>query len=139
MTYDSIKRPEEKPSITSIPNIKTKWFCFMSVGSNRIACRERSCHCLRCLVAGSRAHLLPRTGLSKTVTHKSTAHIHTHQCIHTCTGPKKCLNYETCGPWRIYTVIPDDKEWDKLITFLNTEGRNEEQRWNDYCGCYDQR
>ena len=55
------------------------------------------------------------------------------------TGPKRCLNYETCGPWRIYTVVPDDKEWDRVIAFLNEEGRNEEQRWNDYCGCYDQR
>ena len=141
MTYDPIDRPEEKPSITSIPNIKTKWFCFMSVGSNRIACRERSCHCLRCLVAGNRAHLLPKTGLSKTVTQSQ----HTHQLIthtsttHSHTGPKKCLNHETCGPWRIYTVVPDDKEWDRVIAFLNEEGRNEEQRWNDYCGCYDQR
>ena len=120
----------------AIPNIKTKWFCFMSVGSDKIACRERSCHCLHCLAAGNRVHLLPKTGLSHIVT-LIQKHTLTHS--YALTGPKACLNYDTCGPWRVYTVIPNDKEWDRLIAFLNAEGRNETKRWNDYCGCYEER
>ena len=41
----------------------------------------------------------------------------------------------------MYTVLPNDDEWDKLIKILEKEGRNEQGRWNDYeyCGCYDER
>ena len=137
MTYDPIKRPAQQPAISFIPNIKTKWFCFMSVGSNRITCRERSCYCLRCLVAGKRVHLLPKTGLHED---RRLTHEHTHIPHPSHTGPKTCLNYDTCGPWRMHTVLPNDDEWDKLIKILEKEGRNEQGRWNDYYyGCYDER
>ena len=108
---DPIKRPESKPQICSIPGMKTRWFCFMPVGSNRIATRERSCHCAPCRDAG---HHVYRIG-------------------------RKCMNYDTCGPWRVFTVKPNDDEWDRVIAFLTKEGKNTTGRWNDYCGCYAER
>ena len=49
------------------------------------------------------------------------------------------MNYDTCGPWRVFTVKPNDEEWDRVISFLTKEGKNTTGRWNDYCGCYAER
>ena len=52
---------------------------------------------------------------------------------------RKCMNYDTCGPWQVFTVKPNDEEWDRVIAFLVKEGKNITGRWNDYCGCYAER
>ena len=39
----------------------------------------------------------------------------------------------------VFTVKPNDEEWDQVINFLTKEGKNTTGRWNDYCGCYVER
>ena len=31
---------------------------------------------------------------------------------------RKCLNYDTCGPWRVFTVKPNDEEWDRSVRIV---------------------
>ena len=113
---DPIPRDDIKPDVRSIHGIKTTYFCFMSIGRGRIACRYRSCFCDVCLEVGRKSYLLGR----------------------------RCDGYETCGSWKHVRMYVDDEEWDSLIQLLRDEGGkgngyNRTGKWNDYCGCYHQR
>ena len=47
------------------------------------------------------------------ISHVHMQHTHEHTHVHTHTGPMSCMNYDTCGPWRLFTVDPNDEEWDR--------------------------
>ena len=107
-----IDRDVPKPEVRRIPGIKTKFFCFLTVGiGNRIACRRLSCFCDPCVEAGPDVYLLG----------------------------SRCENYETCGPWELHFINENDDEWSQLIDLLRKEGYNETGEHNDYCGCYVER
>ena len=102
-----IIRPDETPNVLPINGIKTKYFCFMRISHNEIASRKFSCDCPPCIKAGSNVW---RIG-------------------------KQCENFDMIGPWKHHQVLPDDGTWRRIYSYLETEGRNIDNVWNDVCGC----
>jgi Zn-finger protein len=100
-------RPDEVPNVTSISGIKKKYFCFMRISHNEIGARKFSCDCQPCMAAGANAWNLG----------------------------KKCENFDKIGPWKRHRVLPDNGTWRRIYDYLENEGRNVDEMWNDVCGC----
>ena len=109
---DPVDRTQAKPDVRIVAGIRNDYFCFLTLGKGRIACRRRSCFCTTCMKQGKLRH---RIG-------------------------KRCENYEECGDWVITTVRSNDETWDYLMQLLRDEGGkgkgyNTTKKWNDSCGC----